>query len=217
MSLASPVPDSYPKLAPWISTHLGYSGAHVVRELSGGNSNVTLLVATDQCKLVLRTPPAATISPTAHRGVEREAGVMSALQGHAPVPRVLGWCEDSAVIGRPFALVEFIDGLSITDRLPPTYDGVAAINSLGEQLTDALAAIATAPWQQLGLEKFGNPDNFLRRQIERWLATREKSTVRELPQLFTLGQWLLDNLPSRAPTQYRAPGLQQRCLSGGPR
>jgi len=198
--LAEPVTATYPELAPWISRQLGYSGARVVRELSGGNSNVTLLVATDQGKLVLRTPPAATISPTAHRGVEREAGVMSALHGHAPVPRVLGWCDDSAVIGRPFALVEFIDGLSITERLPPGYDGVAAVNSLGEQLTDALAAIATAPWQQLGLEKFGNPDNFLRRQIERWLGTREKSAVRELPQLFTLGQWLLDNLPTRGPT-----------------
>jgi len=193
------VSDAYPLLQPWISKHLGRERARVVRELSGGNSNVTLLVDTDQGKLVLRTPPADTISPTAHRGVEREARIMSALQGHAPVPEVLGWCGDSEVIGRPFALIQYIDGLSITDQLPAAYDGVSAVNKLGEQLTDALAAIAIAPWQELELADFGNPENFLQRQIERWLKLRSKSGVRELPLLSELGQWLLENVPESAP------------------
>lgn len=171
----------------------------MVRELSGGNSNLTLLVDTNQGKLVLRTPPADTISPTAHRGVEREARVMSALRGHAPVPEVLGWCGDSEVIGRQFALIEYIDGVSITAQLPDSYDGVSAVNELGGQLADALAAIAIAPWQKLDLAGFGNPENFLRRQIERWLTLRSKSAVRELPQLAVLGQWLLDNVPASAP------------------
>lgn len=191
--------DDYPRLQAWVSEHLGREGARVVRELSGGNSNVTLLVDTDQGRLVLRTPPADTISPKAHRGVEREARVMSALQGHAPVPAVMGWCGDSEVIGRPFALIDYVAGVSITDTLPPDYDGTAAVNTLGEQLTDALAAIAIAPWQELGLADFGNPDNFLRRQIERWLTLRAKSAVRELPQLPALGQWLLDNVPAAGP------------------
>ena len=59
-----------PLLTAWIGDHLGHGGARVVRELSGGNSNVTLLLETDRGPLVLRTPPADTISPTAHRGVE---------------------------------------------------------------------------------------------------------------------------------------------------
>lgn len=191
--------DTDPVLQAWIDKHLGREGATVVRELSGGNSNVTLLIDTDQGKLVLRTPPADTISPTAYRGVEREARIMSVLRGHAPVPQVLGWCGDREIIGRPFALVEYIEGLSITDQLPDTYDGVSAVNTLGEQLTDALAAISIAPWQDLELADFGNPENFLQRQIERWLKLRSKSGVRELPQLSALGQWLLDNVPQSAP------------------
>tara|TARA_R110001592_G_scaffold363372_2_gene686174 strand:- start:36290 stop:37303 length:1014 start_codon:yes stop_codon:yes gene_type:complete len=193
------VSDTYPLLAPWVSKHLGREGARVVRELSGGNSNVTLLVETDRGKLVLRTPPADTISPSAHRGVEREARIMAALQGHAPVPEVLGWCGESEVIGRPFALIEYIDGLSITAQLPDAYDGVSAVNALGEQLVDALAAIAIAPWQELELADFGNPENFLQRQIERWMKLRSKGGVRELPQVAALGQWLLDNVPESAP------------------
>ncbi|MEM8563327.1 MAG: phosphotransferase family protein [Pseudomonadota bacterium] len=191
--------DTYPRLAAWVSEHLDRQNARVVRELSGGNSNVTLLVDTDEGQLVLRTPPAETISPNAHRGVEREARVMSALSGHAPVPAVLGWCPDDSVIGRPFALIDYIDGVSITDKLPAAYCGRDAIDSVGEQLTDALAAIATAPWSELGLQDFGNPQDFVKRQIERWLKVRAAAPVRDLPQLQTLGQWLFDHLPTSSP------------------
>jgi aminoglycoside phosphotransferase (APT) family kinase protein len=188
------------RLQTWIEQHLQRSDARLVKELSGGNSNVTCLIETAQGPMVLRTPPGDTISPKAYRGVEREAKVMRALRGHVAVPQVLAWCEDSGVIGRPFALVEHIDGISITDTLPDSYGQVEAINSLGEQLTDQLAAIALAPWQALGLGEIGNPDNFLRRQIERWLAVREKSPVRDLPAMADIGQWLLDHLPQDSPT-----------------
>jgi aminoglycoside phosphotransferase (APT) family kinase protein len=188
------------RLQTWIEQHLQRSDARLVKELSGGNSNVTCLIETAQGPMVLRTPPGDTISPKAYRGVEREAKVMRALRRHVAVPQVLAWCEDSGVIGRPFALVEHIDGISITDTLPDSYGQVEAINSLGEQLTDQLAAIALAPWQALGLGEIGNPDNFLRRQIERWLAVREKSPVRDLPAMADIGQWLLDHLPQDSPT-----------------
>tara|TARA_R110002110_G_scaffold205066_1_gene416633 strand:- start:22936 stop:23952 length:1017 start_codon:yes stop_codon:yes gene_type:complete len=192
--------EQYALLAPWIEEQTGRKNAHVVKALSGGNSNITLMVETSEGPLVMRTPPVDTISPRAHRGVEREAQIMGALAGHAPVPGVLAWCADTNVIGRPFALIDFVDGVAIADELPRAYDGVNAVNALGEQLTDALAAIAVAPWQELGLERFGNPDRFLQRQIERWLAVREQSSVRELPQVQKLGQWLLENVPADAVT-----------------
>lgn len=191
--------DKDHKLREWIEQQLGRTGAAVSRELSGGNSNVTLLVDTDQGPIVMRTPPADTISPKAHKGVEREAQFMRALHGHVAVPRLLAWCDDPQVYGRPFALVEHIDGVSITGTLPDSYSGVDAVNSLGEQLTDALADIATAPWQDAGLAEMGKPENFLRRQIERWLEIRRQSSVRELPLIQELGDWLLRELPADSP------------------
>ncbi len=187
------------RLQTWIEAQLGQTGARVVRELSGGNSNVTCLVETDQGRMVIRTPPANTISPKAHKGVEREAIVMGALRGHVAVPVVLAWCEDSAVIGRPFALVEHIEGVSITDTLPAGYPGVTAVNQLGEQLVDQLAALARAPWKEIGLEGIGKPDDFLRRQVERWLSVRASAPVRDLPAIQALGQWLLEHLPADGP------------------
>ena len=104
----------------------------------------------------------------------------------------------------PFVLVEHIDGLSITDTLPPAYagaeDGTKAVNRLGEQLIDQLAAIATAPWRELGLDSIGRPDNFLSRQIERWLDVRQQAPVRDISQIREVGQWLLSNLPTGSPS-----------------
>jgi aminoglycoside phosphotransferase (APT) family kinase protein len=124
---------------------------------------------------------------------------MAALAGRIPVPGMVAWCDDPTINGRPFMLVEHIDGVSITEELPVAYDGVNSVNSLGEQLIDALAGIATAPWQDIGLSSFGNPDNFLARQIERWLEVRRTAAVRELPEIESLGLWLLENLPVDGP------------------
>ena len=88
--------------ADWCANELQRTGATVVRELSGGNSNLTQLISTDQGPLVLRTPPANTISPKAHRGVERESIVMAALAGRIPVPGWSAWCDDNEVNRPPF-------------------------------------------------------------------------------------------------------------------
>jgi aminoglycoside phosphotransferase (APT) family kinase protein len=185
--------------AAWAASELGLQGAAIAQELSGGNSNLTRLVVHDGGQLVMRSAPADTISPKAHLGVQREATFMAALAGHAPVPEVLCWCEDSAIIGQPFALVQHIEGLSLTDTLPATYDNVASLNELGLQLAKALGRIARAPWGELGLAEMGRPENFLRRQVERWLKVRRDQPTRELPELWRLGEWLLDNLPDEGP------------------
>lgn len=191
--------DSRDTFARWASASLGLQGARIERELSGGNSNLTRLVVHDGGRLVMRSAPANTISPKAHLGVEREAAFMAALKGHAPVPAVVAWCEDPAVIGQPFALVEFVDGVSITEALPESYDNLEAVNSLGLQLATSLGRVAAAPWQALGLSDRGRPENFLARQVERWLQVRRDQPTRDLPLIETLGSWLLDNVPGAAP------------------
>jgi aminoglycoside phosphotransferase (APT) family kinase protein len=183
----------------WAETEMGFHNARIERELSGGNSNLTQLVVHDEGQLVIRSAPANTISPKAHLGVQREATFMSALAGHAPVPKVFCWCDDTEILGYPFALIDYIDGVAITDQLPASYDNVEALNGLGLQLASALGEIACAPWQKLGLAHMGKPENFLRRQIERWLKVRDSQPTRDLPEIARLGQWLLANLPEDGP------------------
>ncbi len=187
------------RVLPWLESELGWSSPSFTGALSGGNSNLTWRFESGDDACVVRTFPAATISPTAHRGIEREHRVMSAVAGKVKAPRVLGWAGEDSPLGRPFLAVECIDGVSITDTLPDAYaEDESAPTRLGEQLMDQLAAIHTLDLAESGLADIGRPDRFLQRQVTRWLKVRRDASVRELPTIESLGQWLLDNEPPAA-------------------
>lgn len=184
------------KLLPWLSEALDWQAVRFGGALSGGNSNVTWRFDGPQRACVVRTAPATTISPTAHRGIEREHTVLRAIEDQVKVPRVLAWGDRDSPIGRPFLVLECIDGVSITDTLPDAYAGTDdAANSLGLDLMDQLAAVHRVDLEATGLQSLGRPDHFLRRQLRRWMQVRRETAVRELPGLFELGNWLLAEEP----------------------
>ena len=190
--------ESTGRVADWLTATLGWKTAEFVSALSGGNSNLTWLFRDGERACVVRTPPANDISPTSARGIQREAQILTAI-GDYPVraPAVLGWCDDPEVIGRPFLVQEWIDGVAITDALPDAYAGDDdAVGRLGTDLVDQLAVLHSVPTDLPALEKLGRPERFLERQIERWLGVRKEHAVRELPQLFELGDWLGRNVPA---------------------
>jgi aminoglycoside phosphotransferase (APT) family kinase protein len=156
-----------------LQSELGIAGAQLGTRLSGGNANVTPLVDSDAGRFVIRRPPDAAISASAAQGVRREFRMLRALAGHARVPRAVGFCEDTTVIGQPFAVVEYIPGASLTTQLPAAYAGSAAtIASLGHELVDAIATVHALDWRALPLDPPRDADGFLQRQIERWLKAR---------------------------------------------
>ena len=60
--------------------------------------------------MVMRRPPAVP-PPGAEKGVLREARILTALnQTDVPHPICYGACEDPAVVGRPFYVMEKVDG-----------------------------------------------------------------------------------------------------------
>lgn len=193
--------DGATRLAAWMADTLGITGARVGDFLTGGNANITHIIESDKGRFVLRHPPPATVSAKASAGIKREYQLLEALNGDAPAPRAVGFCEDLDVIGAPFSLTSFIEGMSISEAMPLAYTrSVATIDTIGEELVDAIAAVHALDWRQRLPENFGRPENFLRRQIERWLKVRQDDVVRDLPLIAELGKWLLDNAPTDAAT-----------------
>jgi aminoglycoside phosphotransferase (APT) family kinase protein len=190
--------QKYQQLLLWLEGNLAISNPRVTQALGGGNSNVTLLVDTDGEKLIIRHPPVNTISELAGSGIEREAKVLRALKDYGTkVPEFKAFCADAAIIGSPFLVCEFIDGVSITDQLPGSYtDNADTYNKIGEDLVDSLANIHRLDWQQLDLPGFRASSAFLSRQLERWLTIRNKDKVRDLPLLETLALELREKLPT---------------------
>jgi len=180
----------------WLEEQLNWSEVQFLGPLSGGNSNLTWHFSSAEQACVVRTTPNEAISPNSARGIERESKVLKLVEGAVKAPKLIAWCDDLQVMGRPFLVQEWIDGRSVTATLPNSdWDLVGAANALGEDMMRQLADVHSIVWPHEALSTLGRPDNFLNRQLERWLAVRKEHAVRELPLLFELGSWLQDNMP----------------------
>jgi aminoglycoside phosphotransferase (APT) family kinase protein len=160
-----------------------------------GHSNVTYLIRRDGGEWVLRRPPRPPLPPSAH-DVLREAWLLRALEGTAVrVPRVLATCEDEAVIGAPFYVMEAVSGHVITTELPEGLDG----RQIGSELIDALVEIHAADWQAHGLEGYGKPTGYLERQLRRFGGLWEHNKTRDVPAVDAVTAWLAGHLPQSGP------------------
>jgi aminoglycoside phosphotransferase (APT) family kinase protein len=133
----------------------------------------------------------------------REYRVLAALaHSDVPHPRVLGACDDPAVMGGAwFYVMEYIDGWSpmqlADSRWPAPFDrDPAARRGLAFALVDGIAKLARVDWRAAGLGDFGRPDGFLARQVDRWLAHLAKIQFRELPGIEVAAQWLRAHTPA---------------------
>lgn len=127
----------------------------------------------------------------------REFRVLSALEGTpVPHPAAIALCEDDAVIGAPFYLMEHVDGFPARLPLPPPFDtDASARHDMGTALVDALARLSQVDWRARGLEGFGRPDGYLDRQVDRWLGQLERARERDLPGVDEVAAWLRAHTP----------------------
>ena len=186
-------------LARWLSDAVPEAANGVeVMQFQGGMSNPTyLLTLRSGRRLVLRKKPPGQLLPKAH-AVDREFRVMQALaETEVPTPKMIAYCEDGSVLGAEFFVMEHVEGRIIP---PPSMTPVARPDRmpLAHSLVDTLAALHNVPWREVGLEGFGWPENYMRRQTTRW-AKQYETAKSDLPADFDYSQmdwlrdWLLDH------------------------
>jgi aminoglycoside phosphotransferase (APT) family kinase protein len=107
-------------------------------------------------------------------------------------------CEDPEVLGAPFYLMSYVDGL-VLDR-PGALAALdhAAAGRLGEILVDTLVELHRIEPDSVGLGDFGRPDGFLERQVRRWHKQWQASETRPVPELAQVVGRLLAQLPGPA-------------------
>lgn len=161
----------------------------------GGRSNVTYRVSDGHSVWVVRRPPLGGVLATAH-DVAREARVMHALADTpVPVPPVLHLCEDSDVIGAPFVVMGYVDGVVLR-----TADDMAAYPADGlrhasELVVDTLLALHAVDPGSVGLSGFGRPEGFLERNLRRWSTQWQSSRTRDLPIVDRIAARLATDVP----------------------
>jgi aminoglycoside phosphotransferase (APT) family kinase protein len=160
-----------------------------------GHSNVTYLIRRSGGAWVLRRPPRPPLPPSAH-DVLREARLLTAVRdADVRTPRVLATCDDEAVIGAPFYVMQHIEGDVITTAVPPALDDEASRARIGAELLDALVEVHAVDWRACGLEGYGKPTGYLDRQLRRFGGLWEHNRTRELPVLDKLTDWLTEHRP----------------------
>jgi len=185
-------------LAAFLDEHGLGTGPITAEPVGDGHSNVTYLVRREGREVVVRRPPRPPLPPSAH-DVVREARLLRAIQGTAArVPEVLAVCDDEAVIGAPFYVMERIRGEVITKEVPAALDTPQERRRIGEQLIDALIEIHGVDWQAC-LEGFGKPSGYLERQVRRFAGLWEHSRTREVEAVERVGAWLAEHIPDSGP------------------
>ena len=187
-------------LTAWAGKNIeGFEGPVTVEMFKGGQSNPTYKLVTAGRSYVMRSKPGpvARLLPSAH-AIEREFKVMSGLAGtDVPVPRMYGLCEDEAVVGRAFYLMEFIAGRVLWDQALPgmTPDQRGAIY---DEMNRVIAALHTVKYAERGLENYGKPGNYFERQIGRWSKQYQASMTKPIPEMDRLIEWLPGHIPAAA-------------------
>ncbi|ALG60444.1 MULTISPECIES: phosphotransferase [Citromicrobium] len=184
-------------LASWMGENVDdFAGPLEVAQFKGGQSNPTYCVTTPSRKYVLRRKPPGQILKGAH-AVEREARVMKALGATGfPVPRIYALCEDEAVLGTPFFVMELVEGRIFWDATFPDVKREER-SAYFDAMNSTLARLHSVDFEGLGLGDYGRPGNYFARQISRWskqyLADGEAGRD---PDMDALVEWLPDNIPA---------------------
>ncbi|MBO0869024.1 MAG: phosphotransferase family protein [Micromonosporaceae bacterium] len=191
------------------------TGALRAEVIAGGKSNLTYLVHGESGRVVVRRPPLGLVLPSAH-DMAREYQVTSALYGAGyPVARPLLLVTDEDVIGAPFYVMEYVQGVVLRDEAAPVGTAPpastpAAVTPLastplaisaaqarhcGELLVDALLRLHAIDPAAAGLGRLGRPEGYLSRQVSRWRKQWEASRTRELPLLDSVADELARRVP----------------------
>jgi aminoglycoside phosphotransferase (APT) family kinase protein len=173
----------------------GYEGPLEVRQFKGGQSNPTYQLVTPGRTYVLRRKPPGKLLPSAH-AVDREFRVISALYPTGfPVARPFALCQDEAVIGTMFYVMDMVEGRILWDQTLPAYPP-AERHAIHMAALKTLADLHNTDWRAIGLEGFGRPGNYMARQIDRWTKQYKASETVRIEAMERLIAWLPGTVPA---------------------
>ena len=146
--------------------------------------------------LRLRPKPPALLEPY---DLPRQFTILKALEGTAVrAPRAL-WLEDTGeVLGRPFLVMERVDG-TVYEMEAPAEVADETVVRMCESLTEQIAAIHSIDLAATGLRGLDDGARHLQRELARWSAEMRRVQRGPLPALQRLHAELQASMPKPCP------------------
>jgi aminoglycoside phosphotransferase (APT) family kinase protein len=177
-------------------------GALEVAQFRGGHSNLTYLLRIGGHEWVMRRPPHGPLPPGGHDMAREYRVLLRLADAYEPAPRAVLLCDDPAIIGAPFFIMERRSGIVIRKREPfpnALAASPAKLRRISEGFIDALADLHRVDYERIGLGGLGRPDGFFGRQVKGWMERWERAKTREVAMMNRLGAWFASHIPAAQP------------------
>lgn len=173
-----------------------------VRQFPSGASNLTYHLKSGSFEAVLRRPPFGPLPPKAH-DMQREAAILTKLHPHFQLaPRPYVFCDDTSLIGGPFYVMEYRDGVVLDSEFPSGMTPTPALcEHISHTVIDTLADLHAVDYREAELEAFGHPEGFLARQVNGWTLRYQRARTDDVDGVERVTRWLAERVPeSPSPT-----------------
>ncbi len=172
----------------------GFSGKLEVEQFKGGQSNPTFMLKDGARRYVLRRKPPGKLLPSAH-AVDREYRVITALHASGfPVAKTYCLCEDDAVIGTAFYVMDYVAGRVLWEPSLPDMRQEQR-SAYFDELNRVIALLHSLDYAAIGLADYGKPGSYIERQVNRWIKQYRASESEHIEAMENLIAWLPDNIP----------------------
>ena len=167
-----------------------------IEQFPGGHSNLTYLVRLGSHEFVLRRPPFGQVAPKAH-DMPREYRLLAAIHPFFPLaPRPYLLCEEPAIMGAAFYLMERRCGLIVRQDIPKEIGHDLSLRRrVSEAMIDTLASLHNVDIYSSGLVSLGKPAGFAARQVQGWTERWQRAKTSEVPELDEVARWLAERIP----------------------
>jgi len=185
------------ELKKYISTVVDISKDFNFEQFKVGRSNITFKIFDDSNTFVLRRPPFGLKLESAHN-MGREYKILKVLNEHdLRVPKPLYLYNKKELSGDDFYIMEYIEGETIADnQVADKYDQIQK-NTITESFINALTELHNFDVINSELSDLGKHEDYVVRQINRWSKQFQSQKVREIKELESATDLLLDNIPSQ--------------------
>lgn len=171
-------------------------GTPGVTQYSGGASNWTYCLTYDDRELILRRAPAGTKAKGAH-DMGREFRLQQALKpAYRYVPEMIGFCDDDAVLGTDFYVMEKLTGIIPRKNLPRGLQlSPEDTKKMCHRVLDCMIELHKVDHEAAGLSHLGKGAGYTQRQIDGWSHRYRKAKTWNVPSGKYVMKWLNDNMP----------------------
>ena len=185
------------ELKKYISTVVDISKDFNFEQFKVGRSNITFKIFDDSNTFVLRRPPFGLKLESAHN-MGREYKILKVLNEHdLRVPKPLYLYNKKELSADDFYIMEYIEGETIANnQVADNYDQIQK-NTITESFINALTELHNFDVINSELSDLGKHEDYVVRQINRWSKQFQSQKVREIKELESATDLLLDNIPSQ--------------------